>query len=133
MRPPGKAAHGNPRTKMNTAVVRRLTWLLFFGQSLGSAAFIAGSTVGAIVGEHLSGEPALAGLPSAAYLLGSALVAYPAARLMERVGRRLGLSLGFVIGTTGALICGAAVLQSSFAGFLVGMVGMGATRGFTDL
>ena len=35
---------------MNTAVVRRLTWLLFFGQSLASAAFIAGATVGATVG-----------------------------------------------------------------------------------
>lgn len=118
---------------MNMAVVRRLTWLLFFGQSLGSAAFIAGATVGAIVGERLSGQPALAGLPSAAYLLGSALAAYPASRFMERAGRRLGLSLGFTIGITGALVCGFAVLGSSFAGFLLGMIGMGVTRGFTDL
>jgi MFS family permease len=118
---------------MNTAVVRRLTWLLFFGQSLGSAAFIAGATVGAIVGEHLSGQPALAGLPSASYLLGSALAAYPAARLMERFGRRAGLSLGFVMGITGALVCGFAVLGSSFGGFLLGMTAMGVTRGFTDL
>jgi MFS family permease len=118
---------------MNTAVVRRLTWLLFFGQSLGSAAFITGATVGAIIGEQLSGQPALAGLPSATYLLGSALAAYPAARLMERWGRRLGLSLGFVIGITGALACGAAVLFGSFPGFLAGMAAMGFTRGFVDL
>ena len=118
---------------MNTAVVRRLTWLLFFGQSLGSAAFIAGATVGAIVGERLSGQPALAGLPSASYLLGSALAAYPAARLMERVGRRRGLSLGFLLGLVGSLVCGVAVLGGSFGGFLLGMAGMGITRGFTDL
>lgn len=118
---------------MNTAVVRRLTWLLFFGQSLASAAFIAGATVGAIIGEHLSGQPALAGLPSATYLLGSALAAYPAARFMERAGRRPGLSTGFLIGTVGALVCGFAVLQGSFLGFLLGMAGMGVTRGFTDL
>ena len=31
---------------------RRLTWLLFFGQSLSSAASIAGSTVGAIAGAN---------------------------------------------------------------------------------
>ncbi len=118
---------------MNTAIVRRLTWLLFFGQSLSSAAFIAGATVGAIIGEQLSGRPALAGLPSATYLLGSALAAYPAARLMERAGRRVGLSLGFVIGITGALICGFAVLRGSFLGFLLGMWGMGVTRGVMDL
>jgi MFS family permease len=118
---------------MNTAVVRRLTWLLFFGQSLGSAAFIAGATVGAIAGEQLSGEPALAGLPSAAYLLGSALAAYPASRLMERIGRRKGISLGFIIGIIGSLVCGFAVLGASFVGFLVGMAAMGVTRGFTDL
>jgi MFS family permease len=118
---------------MNTAVVRRLTWLLFFGQSLGSAAFITGATVGAIIAERLSGQAALAGLPSAAYLFGSALAAYPAAHLMDRFGRRKGLSLGFVIGITGALTCGFAVLQGSFIGFLLGMLGMGVTRGFTDL
>jgi MFS family permease len=118
---------------MNTGVVRRLTWLLFFGQSLGSAAFITGSTVGAIVGERLSGKIWLAGLPASAYLLGSALAAYPAARLMERAGRRVGLSLGFILGITGALVCGFAVLGGSFGGFLLGMAGMGITRGFTDL
>ncbi len=68
---------------MSTAVVRHLTWLLFLSQSLTSAAVIAGTTVGAIVGAQLSGQPALAGLPSAAYLLGAALAAYPAARVME--------------------------------------------------
>lgn len=118
---------------MNTAVVRRLTWLLFFGQSLGSAAFIAGAAVSAIVGEHLSGEPALAGLPSATYLLGSALAAYPAAWLMERIGRRKGLSVGFLFGITGGLVCAFAVLFSSFVGFLAGMLAMGVTRGVTDL
>ncbi len=70
--------------------VRRLTRLLFLSQSLGSAAFIAGSTVGALVGAALSGQTALAGLPGAVYLGGSALAAYPAARFMEREGRRRG-------------------------------------------
>jgi MFS family permease len=118
---------------MNARVVRRLTWLLFFSQSLTSAAFIAGFTVGAIAAAQLSGEPALAGVPAAAYQLGTALAAYPASRFMERVGRRLGLVGGFVIGTTGALICGVAVLLHSFPGFVLGMVGLGVTRGITDL
>ena len=65
---------------MNNTHTRRLTWLLFFGQSLNSAAYIAGTAIGAIVGAALSGQPALAGLPAASFGLGTALGAYPAAR-----------------------------------------------------
>ncbi len=112
---------------------RRLTWLLFFGQSLNSAAMIAGTTIGAIVGAALSNQPALAGLPPAAFGLGTALGAYPAARLMERIGRRRGLTVGFVIGIAGALLAGFSVLAGQFAPFLLGFAGMGAARGFIDL
>ena len=118
---------------MNRSVVSRLTWLLFFGRSLSSAAFIAGATIGSILGAELSGRPALAGLPGALYLLGAALTAYPAARFMERTGRRTGLSLGFVVGVIGALIAGASVLAHSFAGFLLGFTLVGASQGFNDL
>jgi MFS family permease len=118
---------------MSIAIRRRLTWLLFFGQSLGSAGFLAGGTVGSILGQELSGDTRLAGVPGALYLLGNAAGAYPAARLMERTGRRLGLTLGFAIGIGGALLAGYAVLVRSFAVFLGGMALMGVSRGFTDL
>jgi MFS family permease len=118
---------------MTASVVRRLTWLLFFGQSIGSAGFIAGSTVGALVGQHLTGDTRLTGVPGAVYLLGSALAAYFAARLMERTGRRFGLTLGYVVGVIGALLAGASVLQGSFVFFLLGFALMGASRGFYDL
>ena len=118
---------------MNRSVVSRLTWLLFFGRSLSSAAFIAGATIGSILGAELSRRPALAGVPGALYLLGAALTAYPAARFMERTGRRAGLSLGFVIGLIGALIAGASVLAHSFAGFLLVFTLVGASQGFNDL
>jgi MFS family permease len=118
---------------MNNLHTRRLTWLLFFGQSLSSAAYIAGTTIGAIIGAGLSHQPALAGLPSAAFGLGTALAAYPAARLMERTGRRRGLMLGYGAGAVGALVAALAVLNGSFAGFLLGFAGMGVSRGFIDL
>jgi MFS family permease len=111
----------------------RLMWLLLLGQSLGSAAFITGGTVGALVGEQLSGQTALAGLPGAVYLLGSALTAYPAARLMQHLGRRPGLLIGFSLGIIGALIAGLSVVYHTFIGFVLGFGLMGATRGFTDL
>lgn len=123
------AAAGAPAT----GLVRRLTWLLFFSQSIGSAGYIAGSTIGALVGARLSGQPALAGLPGAVHLLGSAATAYPAARFMERRGRRPGLVFGFSLGIGGALISGASVLLGSFPLFLLGYALLGASRGFTDL
>ncbi len=118
---------------MNSIHTRRLTWLLFFGQSLSTAAYIAGTTIGVIIGANLSGQPALAGLPPAAFGLGTALAAYPAARLMERIGRRRGLMLGYAAGAAGALLAGVAVLLGNFGGFMLGFAGMGVARGFIDL
>jgi MFS family permease len=118
---------------MSATVRSRLTWLLFFGRSLSSAGFIASATIATIVAKQLTGQAALAGVPGALYLLGAALAAYPAARLMERAGRRPGLSLGFMIGAAGALVAGLAVVVHSFAGFLLGYTLMGASQGFNDL
>jgi MFS family permease len=112
--------------------VRRLTWLLFFGQSIGAAGFLTSSTIGAILGARFGGH-ALAGVPGALYLLGNALAAYPAARLMERTGRRPGLSLGFALSVLGAMAAGFSVVTHHFVGFLVGFSLMGAGRGFYDL
>jgi MFS family permease len=98
-----------------------------------NAGFIAGATVGAIIGAQLSGQAALAGVPGAIYILSGALAAYPASRLMERGGRRVGLALGFTISMVGAILAGVAVLAHSFFGFIVGFAIMGGGRGFTDL
>jgi len=118
---------------MSQSIVRRLTWLLFIGQGLSSAGYLTSSTIGAIVGAQLSGDPKLAGVPSTVYLLGNAAAAYPAARLMERIGRRRGLCLGYGVGVLGAFIAGIAVINNAFLPFLLGFALMGVTRGFADL
>jgi MFS family permease len=132
-RPPAERAEHGARSQPSRPIARRLTWLLFAGQSLATASFIAGATIGTIVGAQLSGQPALAGVPGALILLGGAAAAYPAARFMERRGRRVGLALGFACGVVGALIAGAAIVAHSFAIFLLGFTLMGVSRGFTDL
>ncbi|MCC7361734.1 MAG: MFS transporter [Anaerolineales bacterium] len=114
------------------AVQQRLTWLLFWGQSASSAAYLAGSTVGAIAAVQMTGSAIYAGLPSAVYQFGSAAAAYPAARLMEREGRRLGLALGFGLGVVGAALVGAAINAGHFALFLLGYAIVGLTRGVAD-
>lgn len=111
-----------------TAIARKITTTLFAAQSLGSAGFIAVSTVSAIAGAHLSGSPALAGLPSATYLAGSALAALLLGLLMDRIGRRGGLLMGLGFGVAGSGTAALAIGAGSFAQFLLGMAMMGVAQ-----
>jgi MFS family permease len=119
-------------TSYSTAAARRIIATLFIAQSLGAAALIANATVNPIVGTKLSGRDDLAGLPGTLLLLGAASAAHPAGRLMERLGRRWGLALGFGTGLAGMIIGGAAIVAQSFTLFLLGLLLIGAARGAVD-
>jgi MFS family permease len=84
----------------STRAARWITLTLFVAQGLDSAALMANATINPIVGADLSGSDTLAGLPGT-LLLGAASAAQPADHLMQRVGRRWGLALGFFIGLLG--------------------------------
>lgn len=116
----------------HTVVTRRIISALFLAQSLASAAFIANIAVNAIVGARLSGNDALAGLPSTLMLAGAAIAAYPAGRAMQRFGRRPGLIIGMLLGLSGMVIDGIAVISHSLTLFLVGLFLVGTARGITD-
>jgi MFS family permease len=120
-------------TKRDDAVVQRITTTLFLAQSLTSAALIAGGTINPIVGAQLSGQPQLAGLPGTLVILGAAGIAYPAGRLMDRIGRRAGLALGMSLGLAGSLVAALAAVATSFAGFLLGLLLIGFARGVSEL
>jgi MFS family permease len=51
---------------------------------------------------------------------------------MDRLGRRLGLSLGYVLGIVGAILSVAAIVEGSFWGFLAGAVLLGMMRGTAE-
>jgi MFS family permease len=112
---------------------RTITFTLFAAQGLGSAGFIASATVAAIVGAELSGVPAWAGLPSAVFLLGSALAASLWGAAMDVTGRRGGLTLGLLTGVVGAGAASAAVIVRSFPLLLAGLVLMGAAHAALQL
>ena len=84
------------------SIARKITLTLFAAQSLGSAGFIAASTINAIVGAELSHQPAWAGVPSGVYQIGGALAAFGWGYSMDRLGRRGGLTLGLLFGVLGA-------------------------------
>jgi MFS family permease len=96
----------------HTALARKITTTLFAAQSLGSAGFIAVSTVSSIVGATLSGNPALAGFPSAIYLLGSSLAALILGLVMDRIGRRGGWS--WLVVRRGSGLAAWAIVSGSF-------------------
>lgn len=113
-------------------LVRRLTGILFAGQSLASLGMTSAITVGSIAATELTGTTAFAGLPTTMYVLGTALGAYPAGRLMERYGRRFGLTLGFLVGV-GGTATGAFAMIGFFPLFLfLAHFLMGLSRGALD-
>ncbi|MDX1613113.1 MAG: MFS transporter [Candidatus Promineifilaceae bacterium] len=111
---------------------RRIVGALFLTQGLFSAAVIASFTLTAIVAADLSGQDSAAGLPATVTLLGRAAVAYPIGWLLDRAGRRRGLSLGYAFGILGALLSGYAVVVGSFALLLTGALLLGLSRGAAE-
>ena len=79
------------------ALRQRTIWTLVAGVAIGSTGHIAAVTVGTIVAGELAGTSALAGLPAASVVLGSAMGSALLSILMARRGRRAGLSLGYTI------------------------------------
>ena len=71
--------------------------------------------MGAIVGAQLSGNPALAGLPAAVQLAGTALAAFLVGMLMDKIGRRRAMVAGILVGAAGASLAVVAIITSSFA------------------
>ncbi len=111
---------------------QRLTAALFFSQSLFSAAMIAGFTLTPILAAELGGSDNAAGVPNTLTLLGRAAAAYPIGWLFDKVGRRLGLTVGFALALAGALLTVWAVMNGSFLGLCAGAALMGMGRGGTE-
>jgi MFS family permease len=94
---------------------------LFAAQVSASTGFTMSLAVGSIMAASITGTNTWSGLPVALGALGGALASWPLARLMERVGRRPGLALGYAVAVGGAGLGMLGVLHRSFTLFLVGM------------
>lgn len=101
---------------------------LMLAQSLSQVAYNTGTTITTLTAVQLSGQKALAGLAGMTSLAGAALAAYPAGKLMAKVGRRNGLTLGAFVCCLGAGIAGFGVVRASFPGFLWGLFVLGMGR-----
>lgn len=81
---------------------RRTLRVVVASQVFGGAGLAAGVTVGALLAEDMLGTDRFAGLPSGVFTLGSAAAALVVGRLSQRLGRRVGLTTGFLAGGVGA-------------------------------
>lgn len=121
-----------PPINITDNVRRRIVGALFLTQSLLSAAIIAAFTVTPIIAAQLGGGDSAAGLPSTVNLVGRAVMAYPAGWLLDRLGRRLGLSIGYLVGVAGFAVAAWSIVQGSFIGLLAGTALFGGSRGAAE-
>lgn len=117
------AAATDPATldRLRTRTVRTL----LASVALGSTGHIAAITVATVVAADLTATNAWSGVPAAAVVLGAAAGSTLLSRFMAARGRRIGLTLGYLISVVGALIAAGGVIGRSFPVFLAGTVLIG--------
>jgi MFS family permease len=109
-------------TRSTVSVQRRTLGLLFGTQVLGGVGVSIGLSVGALLVADLVGVGA-SGLATTVAVVGSALLAPPAVRIMRRYGRRPGLAAVYAAAAVGGAAVVAAAVTGSvpllFAGFFL--------------
>ena len=95
---------------------------LITAQLFSGAGIASGYAVGGLLAEQITGRTAMAGFAQMSVIFGAGLIAYPLAALASRTGRRIALTLGFGIGTLGALVVLLAVAVQILPLFMLGMM-----------
>ncbi|MGN5240219.1 MFS transporter [Rhodococcus sp. SJ-3] len=100
---------------------------LITAQLFSGAGIASGYAVGGLLAEQITGRTAMAGFAQMSVIFGAGLVAYPLAALAARTGRRRALTLGFTVGTLGALVVLVAVAVQFLPLFMLGMMMCGSS------
>lgn len=101
-------------------------------QALMLSAIVLAMTLAAILGNLLAADPALATLPVAAMVIGTACTSIPAALLMRRYGRRAGFLVGATLGLSGSALAAFGLVEHAFRTFVAGHFLLGAYQGFAS-
>lgn len=102
------------------ALAKRNIFVLTAAQALGAASPPIIISLGGLVGQQLSSDPALVTLPVSLFNLGLALGTLPAAFVMRRFGRRSGYLFGAGFGIAAGLVAAAGIFAASFVVFCLG-------------
>jgi MFS family permease len=109
---------------------RRNVFLLACCQALLLTNAVTLITIGALAGYFLAANKALATLPAATYVVGSAIATVPASFWMRRVGRRNGFLTGGLFGLAGSVLASVAMGVGSLAMLCAGTVLLGVYNAF---
>ena len=107
------------------AVQRRTLQLLFITQIIGAVGVSVGVSVGALLAAELAGT-SLSGLAQSSVVLGAALLALPATKIVQQSGRRLSLTATYVVATLGSVLIVTAATRSSLPLLFIGYFLFGA-------
>ncbi len=117
---------------IDDALARRNATVLGIAQGLFSLASINMFSTAAIAASLLAPTPAWATLPITTYVTGTALATWPAAWLMQRVGRRPGFLLGAGMGVIAAALAVFALFRADFVLFCVATFLQGIYQAFAQ-
>ena len=99
--------------------------VLTIAQALGASSPPIVISLGGLVGQKLSSDPAFVTLPVSLFNLGLALGTLPAAFFMRQFGRRSAYMLGALIGASAGVIAAAGIFAASFLTFCLGTLTAG--------
>jgi len=111
----------------------RNSWILMAAQALNGSGAVVCIALGGLAGSYLLGEDkSLATLPVSGMGVGLAAGALPAALMMQRIGRRLGLMIGCGFAIGGGLVAAAALGVGSFWLFTAALLAIGFASAFVQ-
>ena len=110
--------------------MRRNVLILASCQALAMSGTSMLITISALVGVILAPDKTLVTLPLAVQFIATTASTIPASLFMARVGRRMGFSIGQMLGMAGGAIAAYAVYIGSFWLFMVGCVFLGIHNAF---
>lgn len=94
-------------------------------QALGMSCLALSITITALVGSGLAPTPSMATFPLALQFVATAASTIPASLTMGRFGRRVGFTIGGLLGIAGGAVACQAVIVASFTLFCVGAALLG--------
>lgn len=114
-------------------LARRNSFILAGAQSFAGAIPAIVVAMGGLTGHYLLGsDKSLATLPVSTFVAGTALGIYPAAFLMNQLGRRLGFIIGALIALVAGIVSWHAIMQEQFGLFSFSTALTGFATAFTQ-
>ena len=120
------------KTAATQAIQKRTVKVLATTQVLSGVGVAGTVAAGSLLVSSISNSETLAGLSQTTSVLGAAAMAIPLSKLTQRGGRRLGLSVGYTVGLTGAAFAIFGGSQKNLVAMLIGtfLVGAASASGY---